>query len=65
VLDEEVEQAGFVIFDFGDLLEDLVGYEVGAAAAGGEGNGFLCPDSRGQLHVRVAKTEIDRGKGGV
>lgn len=43
VLDEEVEQAGLVVFQLGELFEDGVGDEVGAAAAGGEGELFLEP----------------------
>lgn len=43
VLDEEGEQAGFVGGDFGELGVDVRGYEVGAPAARGEGEGFLEP----------------------
>lgn len=43
VLDKEVEHAHFVVADFGKLGEDFVGYEVGAAGAGGKGEGFLEP----------------------
>jgi hypothetical protein len=43
VLYEEVEHADFVIAEFGELGQDFVGYEVGAARAGGEGEGFLEP----------------------
>jgi hypothetical protein len=43
VLDEEVEQAGFVGLNFGEFLEDVVGDEVGAAGARGEDEGFLEP----------------------
>jgi hypothetical protein len=43
MLDEEVQQAGFVVFDLGDFFEDVVGNEVGAARSAGEGKGFLCP----------------------
>jgi hypothetical protein len=43
VLYEEREQADFVGAEFGELFEDLGGYEVGAAGARGEGEGFLEP----------------------
>jgi hypothetical protein len=43
VLDEEVEQAGFVRFYLGQLFEDVIGDEVGPTGAGGEGEGFLEP----------------------
>jgi hypothetical protein len=43
VLDEEVEEACLVVFQLGELFEDCVGDEVGAAAAGGEGELFLKP----------------------
>jgi hypothetical protein len=43
VLDKEVEQACFVGLYFGDGLEDLVGYKVGAAGPAGERDRFLCP----------------------
>lgn len=37
VLDEQVQQARLVRADLGQFGEDVVGYEVGAACAGGEG----------------------------
>jgi hypothetical protein len=43
VLDEEIEESGLVGFYLGELFEDVLGYEVGAARAGGEGEGFLEP----------------------
>jgi len=44
VLDEEVEQAHFVLAEFGlELRDDQVGYEVGAAGFGGQGYVFLRP----------------------
>jgi hypothetical protein len=43
VLDEEVEETGFVRFYLGQRGRDVVGYEVGAAGAGGEGERFLEP----------------------
>jgi hypothetical protein len=43
VLNEEVEKASLVGFDFREFLENVVCYEVGAAAARGEGKGFLEP----------------------
>lgn len=43
VLHEEVEHADFVVADFGEFGDDVVGDEVGAARAGGEGELFLEP----------------------
>ena len=43
VLDEEVEEARLVVFQLGELFEDCVGDEIGAPAAGGEGELFLEP----------------------
>ena len=43
VLDEEVQQARLVLLDLGELLDDRVGDEVGAARLGGEGELFLGP----------------------
>lgn len=43
MLDEEVQQAGLVVFDLRELFDDCVGDEVGAPAARGEGKLFLCP----------------------
>lgn len=44
MLDEEVEEAGLIGFYLGELFEDVFGYEVGAARAGGEREGFLEPE---------------------
>lgn len=46
VLDEEVQEADFVRGDFGDGVEDVIGYEVGAAGGGGESELFLGPAVR-------------------
>lgn len=43
MLDEEVQQAGFVVLDLWELFDDRVGYEVGASAARGKGELLLCP----------------------
>lgn len=43
VLHEEVEHADFVVADFGEFGDDVVGDEVGPARAGGEGELFLEP----------------------
>jgi hypothetical protein len=43
VLDEEVDEAGLVRLDLRKLFDDVVGDEVGAARARGEGEGFLEP----------------------
>lgn len=43
VLHEEVQHADLVVADLGELGEDGVGDEVGAAAAGGEGEVLLEP----------------------
>jgi len=41
VLDEEVHDADFEVFDLGDLARHFVGDEVAAAGFGGEGELFL------------------------
>ena len=46
VLDEEVEQPGFVVFNLRELFQDCVGYEVGAPAARGEGELLLEPGTQ-------------------
>jgi hypothetical protein len=51
VLDEEVEEARLVVFQLGELFEDGVGDEVGAAAAGGEGELLLEPVRRGLVSL--------------
>lgn len=51
MLDEEVEEPGFVGFYFGEGGEDFVGYEVRAARAGGEGEGFLEPLLEGEVSM--------------
>ena len=43
MLDEEIEEANLVVFDLGQRARDLVGDEVGAAGAGGEGDVLLEP----------------------
>lgn len=43
MLNEEVKKASLVGFDFREFFENVVCYEVGAAAARGEGKGFLEP----------------------
>lgn len=43
MLDEESQEAGFVVLDFGETRGDVRGNEVGAAAAGREGEGLLEP----------------------
>jgi len=43
VLYEEIEQSSLVRFYLGEFFEDVFGDEVGAAGAGGEGEGFLEP----------------------
>lgn len=43
MLDEEGQQPDFVVLDLGELFGDGVGYEVGAAGARGEREGFLVP----------------------
>ena len=45
-----MEEADFEVFDFGELLEDVVGYEVAAAGFGGEGELFLEPGHCGWLY---------------
>jgi len=41
VLHEQVQHADFVVANLGNLLENMVGDEVGAAAAGGKSEVFL------------------------
>lgn len=43
VLDEEMEHADLVIAELGEFGDNMVGDEVGAAGAGGEGEGLLEP----------------------
>ena len=43
VLHEQVQQANFVVAKLGELGDDFVGDEVGAAGARGEGELFLGP----------------------
>lgn len=59
VLHEQVEHADFVIAEFGELGEDFVGYEVGAAGARGEGEGFLEPGHFCGSLVVVAAVVVD------
>lgn len=47
MLDEEGKKSDFVIFDLRKLLRDVIGYEVGAAAARREGKGLLEPVGEG------------------
>lgn len=49
MLDEQVEHADLVVAQFGELGEDIVGDEVGAAGAGGEREGFLKPGHGGRM----------------
>lgn len=43
MLDEQVEKADLVVLDLGQGARDVVGDEVGAARAAGEGELFLEP----------------------
>ena len=43
MLDEEVEDADFVLLDLREFFEDVVGDQVAAARAGREREGFLEP----------------------
>lgn len=43
MLNEKIEEAAFVVADFGEFVDDGVGDEVAAARAGGEGELFLEP----------------------
>lgn len=43
MLDEEGQEPGFVVLDFGETGGDVRGYEVRAAAASREGERFLEP----------------------
>lgn len=43
MLDEEGQEADFVVFYLGQFAQDVVGYEVGTARSGGEGEIFLEP----------------------
>ena len=47
VLDEQVQQADFVVAQFGELGGDVVGDQVAAARARGEREGFLEPGHGG------------------
>jgi hypothetical protein len=58
VLYEEVEQTGLVRLYFGELFENCVGYEVGAAGAGGKGEGFLEP---GDVALAIEHVELLAG----
>lgn len=58
VLHEQVEHADFVVAEFGELGEDFVGDEVGAAGAGREGECFLEPG-----HFFFLSVLIDGGCG--
>ena len=63
VLDEQVQQPHLVRPDLGQLLEDRVGDEVGAAGARGERevflgpHGFACPGEDGALLVGLGGGE--------
>jgi len=43
MLHEEIQQADFVGGQFGELRDDVLSYEVGAARGWGQGEGFLEP----------------------
>jgi len=43
MLDKQIQQSYFVVFDLGKRGDDVVGYEVAAPGLGGEGEGFLAP----------------------
>ena len=60
VLHEQVQHADLVVADFRELGEDGVGDEVGAAAAGGEGERFLEPGHCGWGLVVVPVVVIGR-----
>ena len=51
MLHEEIEHADLVVADLWQLRQDLVGDEVGAAAARGQGEGFLEPGHGGMWFV--------------
>lgn len=53
MLDEEVQKTDLEGFEFGERVFDVVGYEVGAAGAGGKGERFLEPGHAGGLGSRV------------
>ena len=53
VLDEQVQHADLVVADLGQFREDLVGDEVGAAGARGEGKLFLEPGHCGRANWLV------------
>lgn len=52
VLNEEGQKAGLVVGDFGEGRGDVRGYEVGAAATGGEGEGLLEPGCDISCHIK-------------
>lgn len=60
MLDEEVEEACLVVFNLGELFEDCVGDEVGAAAAGGEGELFLEPIKKYIISFWLCSAEMFR-----
>lgn len=69
VLDEEVEHADLVVAELGEFGEDVVGDQVGAAGARGEGEGLLEPGHVGgrdrDWRVRVQqdqKREVEEDK---
>ena len=43
MLDKQVQQPNFVVFDLGDLAHDCVGNEVATPRLGRQGEGFLEP----------------------
>lgn len=47
MLHKQIQHADLVVADLGQFGEDVVGDEVGAAAAGGEGEVFLEPGHDG------------------
>ena len=51
MLDEEVQKARFVVLDLRELFQDCVGYEVGTAGAGGEGELLLKPGTKSLGHT--------------
>lgn len=57
VLDEEVQHPDLVVAEFGELGDDMVGDEVGAARARGESEGFLEPGHGGGLRVETEGEE--------
>lgn len=43
MLDEQIQESNFIVFDFGDRRNDMISDEVGATGFGGERNGLLGP----------------------